>query len=248
MNEDQRLVTSDLSTDGRSGGQRTPPGGPTAAFASSDTATDPRKNVTLRGLTPWQAAAKRALDVIVAVAALVLGGWLILLGAAASAIAHGGSGFFVQRRIGRHGVPFPLLKLKTMRGAPGVNTTVTTANDPRITTVGRFLRKTKLDELPQFVNVLLGHMSLVGPRPDVPGFADRLTGADRVVLSVAPGITGPATLAYRHEEDLLAVQEDPERYNRDVVFPDKVRINRAYVEEYVFWRDFVYLWRTLLGR
>lgn len=203
---------------------------------------------TPRGLTPSQAIAKRTLDVAVAVVALILGGWLILLGAAASVMAHGGSGFFVQRRVGRHGAVFPLLKLKTMRDGTGLDTTVTTASDPRITRVGAFLRKTKLDELPQFVNVLLGHMSLVGPRPDVPGFADRLAGDDRVVLSVAPGITGPATLAYRHEEELLAGQEDPERYNREVIFPDKVRLNRAYVEDYVFWHDLVYLWRTLFGR
>lgn len=198
-------------------------------------------------LTEGQALAKRVLDLTVATAALVVAGWLILLGAAASAIAHGGSGFFVQHRVGRHGVTFPLLKLKTMRASTGLETTVTTADDPRITGVGRFLRTTKLDELPQFVNVLLGHMSLVGPRPDVPGFADRLTGADRIILSVAPGITGPATLAYRHEEDLLAAQDDPERYNREVIYPDKVRLNRAYVEEYAFWRDVVYLWRTLTG-
>lgn len=241
------MVTPDLSADGGNGGRRSPPAGPTPDVAPG-AAAPPRETMTLRGLTPAQATAKRALDIVVAMAALALGGWLIILGAAASAIAHGGSGFFVQRRVGRRGVPFPLLKLKTMRDGTAVSTTVTTANDPRITSVGRFLRKTKLDEFPQFINVLLGHMSLVGPRPDVPGFADRLTGADRVVLSVAPGITGPATLAYRREEDLLAAQEDPERYNRDVIFPDKVRLNRAYVEEYVFWRDFVYLWRTLVGR
>ena len=200
------------------------------------------------GLTPGQAAVKRVLDVVVAVTALVLTGWLILLGAAASAIAHGGSGFYVQRRVGRNGTTFPLLKLKTMRDGTGFETTVTTADDPRITSVGRLLRRTKVDELPQFMNVLLGHMSLVGPRPDVPGFADRLTGADRIILGVAPGITGPATLAYRREEDLLAAQTDPERHNREVIYPDKVRLNRAYVEGYSVWRDIEYLWRTLMGR
>lgn len=203
--------------------------------------------VAPRGLTPGQAVAKRALDIAVASAALLLGGWLIVVGAAVSALAHGGNGFFVQRRVGRHGATFPLLKLKTMRDGTGVDTTVTTAADPRITPVGRVLRKTKLDELPQFVNVLLGQMSLVGPRPDVPGFADRLTGDDRIVLSIAPGITGPATLAYRREEELLAAQDDPERYNREVIYPEKVRLNRAYVENYVFWHDLGYLWRTLVG-
>ena len=200
------------------------------------------------GLTPGQAAAKRVLDVVVAVTALVLTGWLILLGAAAAAIAHGGSGFYVQRRVGRSCMTFPLLKLKTMRDGTGFETTVTTADDPRITSVGRLLRRTKVDELPQYTNFLLGHRSIVGLRPDVPGFADRLTGADRIILSVAPDITGPATLAYRREEDMLAAQAYPERYNREVIYPGKVRLNRAYVEDYTLWRDIEYLWRTLVGR
>lgn len=199
------------------------------------------------GLTPRQHRAKRAFDLIVSSATLVLLGWSILLGAAVSAAAHGGSGFFVQRRIGRHGRTFRLLKLQTMRREPSGGTTVTTAHDARITPVGRLLRRTKLDELPQFVNVLLGHMSLVGPRPDVPGFADRLEGDDRIVLSVAPGITGPASLAYRDEEDLLASRGDPERYNREVVYPDKVRINKIYIRTYSFRRDLYYLWLTSIG-
>lgn len=183
----------------------------------------------------------------VVVPTLLLFGWLILLGAAVSARAHGGTGFFVQRRVGRHGRTFPLLKLQTMRADGTAGTTVTTARDPRITQVGRLLRRSKLDELPQFVNVLRGEMSLVGPRPDVPGFADRLEGDDRIVLTVAPGITGPATLAYRDEEELLVAQDDPERYNREVVYPDKVRLNRAYVERWSFWRDLRYLWLTAVG-
>jgi lipopolysaccharide/colanic/teichoic acid biosynthesis glycosyltransferase len=198
------------------------------------------------GLSRSQALAKRMFDIAVAATGLVLFGWLIVLGALASALAHDGSGFFVQRRIGRDGRSFPVVKLTTMRRASGPATNVTTLDDPRITPVGRLLRRSKLDELPQLVNVLVGHMSLVGPRPDVPGFADRLQGRDRIVLSVRPGITGPATLAYRDEETLLAVQADPERYNREVVYPDKVRINREYVEAYSFWRDLVYLWRTVV--
>lgn len=199
------------------------------------------------GLNVRQARAKRALDLVVAVLTLALFSWLILFGAALSALAHGGSGFFVQRRVGRDGTTFPLLKLQTMRSDEGKGTTVTTAQDPRITSVGRLLRRTKLDELPQFVNVLRGDMSLVGPRPDVPGFADRLEGNDRIVLSVAPGITGPATLAYRDEEELLATQDDPERYNREVVYPDKVCLNRAYVRDWSFWLDLRYLYLTAVG-
>ncbi len=122
---------------------------------------------------------------------------------------------------------------------------MTTLGDPRITPLGRRLRHWKVDELPQLFNVLVGQMSFVGPRPDVPGFADVLSGEERVILSVRPGITGPATLKYRDEELLLAAMEDPERYNREVIFPDKVRLNHDYVLHWSFTMDLVYLWRTI---
>lgn len=198
-----------------------------------------------RGLSPRDAALKRGLDLIVAAAGLLLAGWLIMLAAAVIRLETGASGLFRQARVGRHGRIFHVLKLRTMIPSTEPGTSVTAANDPRITPWGRRFRRWKLDELPQLVNVLVGDMSLVGPRPDVPGFADRLSGADRIVLDVRPGITGPATLAYRDEERLLAGVDDPERYNRDVIFPDKVRINRRYVERYRFRDDLCYLWRTL---
>uniref|UniRef100_UPI0025BFCAE4 sugar transferase n=1 Tax=Aquisalimonas sp. TaxID=1872621 RepID=UPI0025BFCAE4 len=103
-----------------------------------------------------------------------------------------------------------------------------------------------LDELPQLINVLKGDMSFVGPRPDVPAFADTLAGEDRIILSVRPGITGPATLKYRDEETLLAEADDPEAYNSEVIYPDKVRINREYVH-WSFWRDLLDIWRTVVG-
>lgn len=192
------------------------------------------------------AMAKRMLDVVVAAIGLTLTGWLILACAAISSAVHRSSGFFAQQRIGRFGKPFTVYKLRTMLASSDVDTTVTTTSDTRVTGFGRWLRRTKIDELPQLLNVLIGDMSLVGPRPDVPGFADRLTGADRIVLSVRPGITGPASLHYRDEERLLAEQDDPERHNREVVFPHKVALNRAYVERYTFWGDIVYLWRTVM--
>ena len=152
---------------------------------------------------------------------------------------------FRQVRIGRHGKPFRILKFRTMiPGAPAC-TSVTRAGDPRITPIGAFLRRRKLDELPQIWNVLRGEMGLVGPRADVPGFADRLSGPSRVILEVRPGITGPATLAYRDEEDLLARQPDPERFNADVIYPDKVRINRAYVERLSLKADLLCLVQTV---
>ena len=106
----------------------------------------------------------------------------------------------------------------------------------------------KIDELPQLFNVLIGQMSFVGPRPDVPGFADQLKGNDRIILTVRPGITGPATLKYRNEEELLASVTDPEEYNAEVVFPDKVRLNREYVENWSFARDIRYIWATIWNR
>lgn len=199
------------------------------------------------GLTWAQALLKRTFDVVLASAGLVAFGWLIVIAAAAATLDTGRNGFFVQRRIGRYGKPFSVIKIRTMREVAGVSTTVTAAGDCRITRLGRLLRRTKLDELPQLLNVVRGDMSFVGPRPDVAGYADRLDGGDRVVLSVRPGITGPATLKFRDEEALLAAQPEPERYNREVIWPEKVRINRRYVENWCFLDDVRYIWRTLIG-
>ncbi|CAG0906699.1 unnamed protein product [Cyprideis torosa] len=154
-------------------------------------------------------------------------------------------GLFSQSRIGLHGKPFQIYKIRTMRGKK--ESSVTTAIDPYVTPLGRFFRKTKLDELPQLINVLKGEMSFVGPRPDVAGFADGLEGEDRIILSVKPGITGPASLDFRNEEELLAQQEDPEDYNRKVIWPKKVEINKEYVRQQSFTKDLYYLWKTLLG-
>lgn len=200
-----------------------------------------------QGLSRGQAALKRGFDLAVAAAGLALTGWLIALAWLAATLDTGRNGFFTQARIGRWGRPFRVVKIRTMRPDPARRTPVTTEDDPRITPLGRFFRRTHIDELPQLVNVLLGQMSLVGPRPDVAGFADRLEGDDRILLSVRPGITGPATLKFRDEEALLARQPDPERYNREVLFPEKVRINKAYVRDYRFRDDLFYLWKTLAG-
>ncbi|MDP3893068.1 sugar transferase, partial [Nocardioides sp.] len=166
---------------------------------------------------------------------LIAGAWIV------ATISTGQNGLFRQERIGRDGEPFNVLKIRTMRASGGL--TVTVAGDERVTRVGTILRRLKIDELPQLVNVLWGEMSLVGPRPDVPGFADRLVGEDRCVLTVRPGITGPAAIVYRHEEVLLAGAQDPEAYSRDVIWPDKVRINREYVENWSLMTDL----RCLLG-
>lgn len=136
-----------------------------------------------------------------------------------------------------------------MRDVPNWMTTVTTSDDPRITRWGRFLRRSKLDELPQLINVLRGEMSFVGPRPDVPAQWEQVPQSDKsVLLSVRPGITGPASLKYRNEEALLAAHSNAESFNRTVIFPDKVRINKQYVANYSFGRDLLYLVDTFLWK
>jgi lipopolysaccharide/colanic/teichoic acid biosynthesis glycosyltransferase len=198
-----------------------------------------------RALTPWQRSLKRAFDLTVALVLLVPTLPVILAAALAASWDTGGSGFFLQERVGQGGRLFRVIKIRTMRPVAGPASTVTTRHDPRVTRLGRLLRRTKVDELPQLFNVLLGQMSLVGPRPDVAGFADALRGEDRLILAVRPGITGPATLQYRDEETLLAGVDDPERYNREVIFPDKIRLNRDYVTHWSFAGDLGYMWRTV---
>ena len=199
------------------------------------------------GLTPVQRMTKRVFDIVMALVGLALTWPFILVGWFAAAISTKDNGFFIQNRVGKDGKLFPLLKLRSMRNVSGVTTSVTSDNDVRITKAGRILRKLKIDELPQLFNVLAGHMSLVGPRPDVAGFADRLEGDDRIVLSVRPGITGPATIAFRREEEMLAEVEDAEAYNRDVIWPEKVRLNKKYIDEYSLGLDLKYIWQTVFG-
>jgi len=192
-------------------------------------------------------ACKRGFDVCLSLLGLFATFWILVPACLLASIDTRSNGLFVQKRVGYKGKLFPLIKLRTMRSGLEHQTSVTTSHDPRITALGRFWRKSKIDELPQLINVLLGHMSFVGPRPDVPGFADTLTGADRIILLVRPGITGPATLQYKHEEDILAAQKDPEGYNREVIWPAKVELNKDYIRNYSFRKDLLYIWRTLWG-
>ena len=154
---------------------------------------------------------------------------------------------FVQPRVGRNGKVFQCHKFRSMTvGHHG--SSVSVAGEARITPLGAKLRRFKLDELPELWDVLIGNMSFVGPRPDVPGYADKLQGEDRIVLTLRPGITGPATLKYRNEEELLATVKDPIRYNDEVIYPDKVRINRYYAENYSFLKDIQMIFCTVLGK
>ena len=154
---------------------------------------------------------------------------------------------FVQPRVGRNGQLFNCHKFRSMTVGHG-GSSVSVAGEARITPLGAKLRKYKLDELPELWDVLIGTMSFVGPRPDVPGYADKLQGEDRIVLTLRPGITGPATLKYRNDEELLATVKDPIRYNDEVIYPDKVRINRYYAEHYSFIKDIQMIFCTVLGK
>lgn len=192
-----------------------------------------------------QSSSKRSFDFVMALFGLLMTWWLILLAWLAASIDTRSNGFFVQKRVGRNGKIFRVVKIKTMRPMATLDTTVTRRGDPRITPLGAFFRRTKIDELPQLWNVLLGDMSFVGPRPDVPGYADVLRGEERAMLSIRPGITGPATLKYRNEEEILAAQSDPEAYNREVIWPDKVKVNLDYIRHWSLVRDIRYILDTV---
>lgn len=154
---------------------------------------------------------------------------------------------FTQRRVGQHGRLFTMYKFRSMTVGHG-GSSVSVAGESRITLLGAKLRKYKLDELPELWNVLVGDMSFVGPRPDVPGYADKLMSDDRRMLLLKPGITGPASLKYRNEEELLAGQADPQKYNDEVLFPDKVRINIEYLDNWSFWYDIKIIVYTVFGK
>jgi len=191
---------------------------------------------------------KRLFDIAASTIGLLLTGFIIIIAALLATLDTRRNGFFTQARVGKEGKLFNVIKIRTMRENASFVTSVTTKDDPRITALGKFFRRTKIDELPQLINVFLGQMSFVGPRPDVPGYADKPSGEDRIILTVRPGITGPATLKYKNEEEILAKQSDPEKYNTEIIFPDKVKLNREYVENYSFWKDIGYIIKTVCNK
>lgn len=159
-----------------------------------------------------------------------------------------GKFLFKQERIGQYGKKFYIYKIRTMKSGYGNNNDfVTTAKDERITPFGKFLRKTKIDEIVELINVLKGEMSLVGPRPDVSGYADMLQGEDRKILELRPGITGTASLKYINEEELLAKVDNPQQYNDEIIYPDKVRINLEYYHNRTFWGDIKIIFKTIFN-
>ncbi len=197
-------------------------------------------------MNPWQAAVKRLMDVTLGAVALVAAMPVMALIALAVALDSSGPLVYGARRVGRHGREFTMWKFRSMaRGADRVGPAVTGSYDFRVTRVGAFLRRTKLDELPQLVNVLAGQMSLVGPRPEAPTYVDRWTDAERGVLAMRPGITGPTQVAYLDEEELLV--GDPDEVYETELMHAKLAVDLDYVRTYTLRRDLAILWRTLVG-
>ena len=163
---------------------------------------------------------------------------------------------FCQKRVGQYGKLFTVYKFRSMTVKAEASvasrdsdaTSIASTEQNRITPLGEKLRRYKLDELPELWNVLKGDMSFVGPRPDVPGYADQLQGEERDILKLKPGITGPASLKYRNEEELLASVDNPAQYNDEVIFPDKVRLNLYYLKNYSFIKDIQMIICTVLGK
>ena len=155
-----------------------------------------------------------------------------------------GSAIFKQKRVGKGGAIFTMYKFRSMTVSHS-GSSISIAGESRITPFGAIIRKYKLDELPELWNVLIGDMSFVGPRPDVPGYADLLQGEDRLILNLRPGITGPASLKYANEEGILALVEDPVKYNNEIIFPDKVKINLDYYYTHSFIGDLKLILQTI---
>ena len=160
-------------------------------------------------------------------------------------ISSEGPVFFVQKRIGKNGKVFQMIKFRSMTVIQSSNSTISIKGDVRITKTGAFLRKYKLDELPELFNVLRGDMSMVGPRPDVSGYADKLEGENVWILELRPGITGPASIKYANEEEIIALQEDPVKYNYEVIYPDKVKLNLDYYYNNNLWIDIKIIFATI---
>ena len=204
---------------------------------------------------------KRLFDIVASLCGLLLIWWVYPIVAILIKIKMpGGPAFFCQQRVGKDGKLFTCHKFRSML-VKHSGSSVSVAGDSRITPFGAKLRHYKIDELPELWDVLIGNMSFVGPRPDVPGYADQLQGEDRVVLKLRPGITGPATLKYRLEDEMISAyvaerqaagdtrdaQVIAVEYNDTVLYPDKVRLNKYYYENYSFVKDIEMIFATVLG-
>lgn len=180
---------------------------------------------------------KRIFDIVFSLIGLLCIGWLILLVIVIASIDTKSFGLFVQERIGQYGKPFKIFKIKSM-----------VDSSQRISAVGRLLRNSKVDELPQLFNIVMGQMSFVGPRPDIKGYYDTLEGENRKVLELKPGLTSEASIKYAKEEELLNQQLDPLSYNNYVIFPDKVKMNINYYYTRSIFLDLQIIYRTIVRK
>jgi len=188
---------------------------------------------------------KRLFDIIFSLIGLVIFFPLMLLIACLIKVTSLGSIFFIQERVGQYSKPFNMIKYRSMSIDSDKMNSISVKGDERITRIGVFLRKYKLDELPELWNVLVGDMSFVGPRPDVSGYADKLEGEDMLILELRPGITSKASLKYANEEGILALQADPVKYNDDVIYPDKVKLNLDYFHNNSLLGDIKIIFATI---
>ena len=195
-------------------------------------------------ITKSQLRRKRVFDLCLVLLLLPFAFFPLLILIIVASIDTGEYGVFTQTRVGQNGKLFKIYKIRTLRAGNHKLGHL----DKSATKIGKILRRTKLDELPQLINVLKGDMSFVGPRPDLEGFADELVGEDRIILIVKPGITGSATLKYRDEERILEAQKDPEHYNRTIIWVDKVKINKKYVQNYSFYLDLTLILKSTLNK
>jgi lipopolysaccharide/colanic/teichoic acid biosynthesis glycosyltransferase len=190
---------------------------------------------------------KRVFDLVSASLGLLALAPLFLIVAVLIKRESDGPVFFRQVRVGRHGVPFRIIKFRTMRGdEPTAGPILTIGDNPRVTAIGGFLRRTKIDELPQLINVVAGDMSLVGPRPEVPRYVEKWTAEQKtIILSVRPGITGPASVKFRNQTELLATYADPEKAYETIVMQEKLAICADYIRRATFWTDLKLIVQTL---
>lgn len=188
---------------------------------------------------------KRIFDLILSIVFIFIFWWLIILLIVISTIDTKQFGVFVQKRIGYKARSFKIYKIRTMTNVNSFEKHSNTERDKKVTKFGKLLRKAKLDELPQILNILKGEMSFVGPRPDISGFADTLSGKDKIILTVKPGLTGPASIKFKNEEQLLAFQNNPEYFNKNIIWPEKVAINKIYIENYSIFKDIKYIIKTV---
>ena len=188
---------------------------------------------------------KRLFDIILSFVGIIILIPVFIIVSILIKIDSSGPVFFLQERVGLNGKIFKIIKFRSMKINQDASLTITIENDKRITKIGKYLRRYKIDEIPELINVFIGNMSFVGPRPDVPGYADLLEGENRNILKLRPGITSRASIKYANEEMILLNEEDPIAYNNNIIFPDKVKMNLNYYYNNNIWIDIKIIFATL---